>query len=30
VTHDEELAAKCSIQIYVKDGAIDKIVGGKN
>jgi putative ABC transport system ATP-binding protein len=29
VTHDEELAAKCNIRIYVKDGKIDKIVGGK-
>jgi putative ABC transport system ATP-binding protein len=29
VTHDEELARKCDIKIYVKDGKIDKIVGGK-
>lgn len=29
VTHDEELAAKCNIRIYVKDGKIDKIVKGK-
>jgi putative ABC transport system ATP-binding protein len=29
VTHDEELAAKCDIKIYVKDGKIDHIVGGK-
>lgn len=29
VTHDEELAAKCDIQIYIKDGQIDHIVGGK-
>lgn len=29
VTHDEDLAAKCDIKIYVKDGAINKIVGGK-
>lgn len=28
VTHDEELARKCDIKIYVKDGKIDKIVGG--
>jgi putative ABC transport system ATP-binding protein len=29
VTHDEELAGKCDIKIYIKDGKIDKIVGGK-
>jgi putative ABC transport system ATP-binding protein len=29
VTHDEELAAKCDIKIYVKDCKIDHIVGGK-
>lgn len=29
VTHDEDLARKCEIKIYVKDGKIDKIVGGK-
>lgn len=29
VTHDEELARKCDIKIYVKDGKIDKIVGDK-
>jgi len=29
VTHDEELAAKCDMQIYVKDGKIDRIVKGK-
>lgn len=29
VTHDEELAAKCDIRIYTKDGKIDKIVGAK-
>lgn len=29
VTHDEDLARKCDIKIYVKDGKIDKIVGGK-
>jgi putative ABC transport system ATP-binding protein len=28
VTHDEELAAKCDLQIYIKDGRIDRIVGG--
>jgi putative ABC transport system ATP-binding protein len=29
VTHDEDLAAKCSIQIYIKDGKIDHIDGEK-
>ncbi len=29
VTHDEDLAAKCDIKIYVSDGKIDRIVGGK-
>ncbi|MBC7564737.1 ABC transporter ATP-binding protein [Candidatus Saccharibacteria bacterium] len=29
VTHDEELAAKCDMKIYVKDGKIDRIVGAK-
>jgi putative ABC transport system ATP-binding protein len=29
VTHDEELAAKCDIRIYIKDGKVDKIVRGK-
>ena len=29
VTHDEELAAKCDIKIYVKDGKIDHIDGEK-
>ncbi|MBC7868919.1 ABC transporter ATP-binding protein [Candidatus Saccharibacteria bacterium] len=28
VTHDEELAAKCDMQIYLKDGKIDRIMGG--
>ncbi|MEP7204789.1 MAG: ABC transporter ATP-binding protein [Candidatus Saccharibacteria bacterium] len=28
VTHDEELAAKCDLRIYIKDGKIDRIVGG--
>ncbi len=29
VTHDEELAAKCDMRIYIKDGKIDRLVGGK-
>lgn len=29
VTHDEDLAAKCDMKIYIKDGKIDKVVGGK-
>lgn len=29
VTHDAELAAKCDIQIHVKDGAIDKVIQPK-
>jgi putative ABC transport system ATP-binding protein len=29
VTHDEELAAKCDMRIYIKDGKVSKIVGGK-
>lgn len=28
VTHDHDLAKMCDIQVYVKDGEIDKIVGG--
>ncbi len=28
VTHDEELAAKCDMRIYIKDGKIDQIVSG--
>ena len=28
VTHDHDLAKLCDMQIYVKDGQIDKIVGG--
>jgi putative ABC transport system ATP-binding protein len=28
VTHDHDLAKLCDMQIYVKDGEIDKIVGG--
>lgn len=27
VTHDDELAEKCDIQIYIKDGKIDRLVG---
>lgn len=27
VTHDEELAAKCDMKIYVKDGKVERIVG---
>ena len=30
VTHDEELAAKCDMQIYIKDGKIERVVGGVN
>lgn len=29
VTHDEDLAAKCDIKIYIKDGKVDRIVGKK-
>lgn len=29
VTHDDELAAKCDIRIFVKDGVIDRIEGTK-
>jgi putative ABC transport system ATP-binding protein len=29
VTHDEELAAKCDMKIYVKDGKIDRIIRGE-
>lgn len=29
VTHDEELAAQCDMQIYIKDGKIDRIVEAK-
>ncbi len=29
VTHDEELAHKCDIKIYIKDGKVEKIVGSK-
>jgi len=29
VTHDEDLATKCDIRIYIQDGKIVKIVGGK-
>ena len=30
VTHDEDLANKCDIQIRIKDGEIDQILGGRN
>lgn len=29
VTHDEDLAAKCDMRIYIKDGRVEKIVRGK-
>lgn len=29
VTHDEELAAKCDMKVYIKDGQIEKIVQKK-
>lgn len=29
VTHDEDLAAKCDMKIYIKDGKVERIVGGK-
>ena len=29
VTHDPDLAAKCDRRIYIKDGKIEKIEGGK-
>jgi putative ABC transport system ATP-binding protein len=29
VTHDEDLAKKCDIKIYIVDGKVNKIVGGK-
>lgn len=29
VTHDDDLAAKCDRRIYVKDGQVAKIEGGK-
>lgn len=28
VTHDQDLAAKCDMQIYIKDGKIERIKGG--
>ena len=28
VTHDSDLASKCDIQIYIKDGKIERMVGG--
>ena len=30
VTHDEDLAEKCQMKIYIKDGEIEKIIGGEN
>lgn len=29
VTHDPDLAKKCDMQVYIKDGKIEKITGGK-
>lgn len=29
VTHDEELAAKCDMKVYIKDGKVDKIQNGR-
>lgn len=29
VTHDEELAKKCDFQVYIKDGEISRVIGGK-
>jgi putative ABC transport system ATP-binding protein len=29
VTHDEDLAAKCDIQINIKDGTIESIKGAE-
>ena len=29
VTHDEDLAKKCDMRVYLKDGRIEKITGGK-
>ncbi len=29
VTHDEELAAKCDMRIYIKDGKLERLMGGK-
>lgn len=29
VTHDDDLAAKCDRRVYIKDGKIEKIEGGK-
>jgi len=29
VTHDQELANKCDINIFIKDGKVEKIIGGK-
>ena len=30
VTHDQDLANKCDIQIHIKDGKVEKIEGAKN
>ncbi len=30
VTHDEELASKCSMQIFIKDGQVELIKGGQS
>jgi len=30
VTHDEDLAKRCDVQIYIKDGEIVRMVGGKS
>jgi len=30
VTHDNDLASRCDIRIFVKDGVIDRIEGGEN
>ena len=29
VTHDHELAEKCDIQVYIKDGRVERIEGAK-
>ena len=29
VTHDTDLAKKCDMQIHIKDGKVQRIVGGK-
>jgi len=30
VTHDEDLASKCEMKIYMKDGEVKEIVGLNN